>query len=86
MSHRSARNVTVLIFSLLITTFFTSYADVLIAPDDPGINYYGRFDFSDARKPRYNWSGAVIEANVPGPLIGMRSTVLPMQGVLSPHW
>ncbi len=45
---------------------------VLIPADDPRINYYGRFDFSTPSKPRFNWSGAVIEAAFPGPVIGMR--------------
>ncbi|MBN1576032.1 MAG: hypothetical protein JW913_05740 [Chitinispirillaceae bacterium] len=45
---------------------------ILIAANDPRINYYGRFDFTTPAKPRLNWSGAVIEASFPGPIIGMR--------------
>jgi lysophospholipase L1-like esterase len=39
-------------------------ADTLISPDDPGINYYGRFDFSNPKAPRFNWSGSIIELSV----------------------
>ncbi len=41
-------------------------ADILIAPDDPGINYYGRFDFSNPKAPRFDWSGTTIEFAVSG--------------------
>lgn len=41
-------------------------ADVVIPPDNPGINYYGRFDFSNPKSPRFNWSGSVIEFTVSG--------------------
>lgn len=36
-------------------------ADTLISPDDPAINYYGRFDFSKPKAPSFNWSGSTIE-------------------------
>jgi hypothetical protein len=41
-------------------------AEVSIAPDDPAINYYGRFDFSKPKAPRFNWSGTTIEFSVSG--------------------
>lgn len=41
-------------------------ADVSIAPDDPAIHYYGRFDFANPKAPRFNWSGTVIEFGVSG--------------------
>lgn len=44
----------------------TFAADTLISPDDPGINYYGRFDFSNPKAPRFNWSGSTIELLVSG--------------------
>jgi lysophospholipase L1-like esterase len=44
----------------------------LISADNPHINYYGRFDMSDPSNPVFNWSGTVIEANFPGPTIGMK--------------
>lgn len=47
-------------------------ADTLIPADNPQINYYGRFDMSDPSNPVFNWSGAIIEANFPGPTIGMK--------------
>jgi len=41
-------------------------ADVLIASDDPNINYYGRFDSSNPKAPRFDWSGSTIEFAVSG--------------------
>ena len=64
------------ISSILLIVIFgfcsNSIADTLIPADNPQINYYGRFDMSDPSKPVFNWSGTVIEANFPGPTIGMK--------------
>ena len=37
-----------------------------IAPDDPLLRYTGRFDFSDARAPRFDWPAVTIEAAFEG--------------------
>jgi lysophospholipase L1-like esterase len=59
-------------------TFFSSgafAADTLISPDDPGINYYGRFDFSNPKAPRFNWCGSTIEFMISGSTtVGMELT------------
>ncbi len=48
------------------------HAEVLIKPNDPNINYYGRFDFSNsATTVPFNWPGSVIEATFSGPSIGV---------------
>jgi alpha-L-fucosidase 2 len=53
----------------------TAQNEVLIKPDDPNINYYGRFDFSNASTTvKFNWPGSVIEATFPGPSIGAELT------------
>ena len=50
-------------------------ADTLISPDDPGINYFGRFDFSNPKTPRFNWCGSTIECMVSGSTtVGMEIT------------
>jgi hypothetical protein len=50
-------------------------ADTLIPPDNPAINYYGRFDFSNPKAPRFNWSGSTIEVLVSGSAtVGMELT------------
>ncbi len=49
---------------ILFTAFGTLAADTLISADNTSINYYGRFDFSDPKAPRFNWSGATIEIQV----------------------
>jgi hypothetical protein len=41
-------------------------ADTLITPDNPAINYYGRFDYSNPKALRFNWSGTTIEFLVSG--------------------
>jgi lysophospholipase L1-like esterase len=58
--------------AVIVSVFFQIQADVLIAPNDKGINYYGRFDQTDPTMPRFNWSGAIIEASFSGPVIGMK--------------
>lgn len=50
-------------------------ADTLMSPDNPDINYYGRFDFSNPKAPRFNWSGSMIELLVSGSTtVGMELT------------
>ena len=47
-------------------------SDVLIKPNTTNINYSGRFDFSkSADSVTFNWPGCIIEANFPGPSIGV---------------
>ena len=65
-------SIFLLFFFLLTLHQLPLFADILIPPDNPQINYYGRFDFSDPLQPRFNWSGAIIEVTFPGPKIGMR--------------
>jgi hypothetical protein len=58
-----------------LTPLSSFAADTLISPDDPGINYYGRFDFSNPKAPRFNWSGTTIELSITGSTsIGMEFT------------
>lgn len=59
-------------FFMALVFLFQLQADVLIPANDKRINYYGRFDLTDSLKPRFNWSGATIEASFPGPVIGMK--------------
>jgi len=50
-------------------------ADTLIPADNPAINYYGRFDVTDPKAPRFNWSGSTIEFQVKGTAtVGMELT------------
>jgi len=53
----------------------TAVNEVLIKPNDPNINYYGRFDFSNSSTTvKFNWPGSIIEASFPGPSIGAELT------------
>jgi lysophospholipase L1-like esterase len=60
------------VLTLFWSILSVAQADVLIPATDPNINYYGRYDLSDPAKPAFNWSGNIIEASFPGPLIGMK--------------
>jgi lysophospholipase L1-like esterase len=65
------------LLALAVLSAFTDAfaADTLILPDNPGINYYGRFDFSNPKAPRFNWSGSTIEFLVSGSAsVGMELT------------
>jgi len=64
--------VSSILFYLIIGFCSKPMADTLIPADNPQINYYGRFDMSDSSNLVFNWPGAVIEANFPGPTIGMK--------------
>ncbi|MBN1758900.1 MAG: hypothetical protein JW863_11310 [Chitinispirillaceae bacterium] len=50
----------------LLASSVSLLADTLITADNPAINYYGRFDFTDPKAPRFNWSGSTIEFRVNG--------------------
>ncbi len=43
----------------------------MILSDDPNINYYGRIDFSNSKKPKFDWSGIEIQAIFEGTSISM---------------
>jgi lysophospholipase L1-like esterase len=59
----------------MLTPSISFAADTLISPDDPGINYYGRFDFSNPKAPCFNWSGTTIEFMISGSVtVGMEFT------------
>lgn len=55
-----------LIVACLVFSINAHAADTLITPDNPAINYYGRFDFSNPVAPRFNWSGSTIEFTLSG--------------------
>jgi len=57
---------------LVLGIFCCLFSATLIPADNPNINYFGRFDMSTPSAPKFNWSGAVIEAAFPGPYIGFR--------------
>jgi hypothetical protein len=69
MQHRSWAWYFAVVFIANFPT--SSIADTLFTADDPRINYYGRFDFTNPLSPRWNWSGSIIEARFSGPSIGI---------------
>jgi lysophospholipase L1-like esterase len=76
----------------IIFTACIANAVVLIPANDPNINYYGRFDFSNTAKPTCKWPGATIEASFPGPSIGAEISdgggyiEVEIDGVVSTTW
>jgi hypothetical protein len=61
-----------LIVFLVSGATYGIHAEILIKPDDANINYYGRFDMSNApNSVRFNWPGSIIEAVFTGSSIGV---------------
>jgi len=50
-----------------------SFASNDIPADDPNIQYYGRWDFSDPLAPKHSWPGVYIYAEFEGTSIGIRT-------------
>ncbi|MFA7288186.1 MAG: T9SS type A sorting domain-containing protein [Melioribacteraceae bacterium] len=48
-------------------------AQNIITPDNPNIQYYGRWDFSDPTAPAYSWPGVYLYAEFEGTSIGIRT-------------
>jgi hypothetical protein len=59
------------LLALLFCSSCPHVGETLIPAGDPRINYYGRFDFSDAAGPAFNWPGSTIEAGFTGTRIGV---------------
>jgi lysophospholipase L1-like esterase len=51
---------------------FPAKAVVDVAADNPGIQYIGRFDFADPKKPRCDWPGSSIQARFTGTTITVK--------------
>jgi lysophospholipase L1-like esterase len=64
MGDSIVRRLLVLVTAGICTYVSGLEADTLITADNPHINYYGRFDFTNALAPRSNWSGTTIEIKV----------------------
>jgi lysophospholipase L1-like esterase len=58
--------VAIMVGTLVFFYVLSAVADTLITPDNPAINYYGRFDYSNPKALRFNWSGTTIEFLVSG--------------------
>lgn len=67
-NHRAKLCILILAFGV----FYSLLSATLIPADNPNINYFGRFELSTPAAPKFNWSGAVIEAAFPGPFIGFK--------------
>ncbi|MCK9280065.1 MAG: T9SS type A sorting domain-containing protein [Melioribacteraceae bacterium] len=48
-------------------------AQNIITPDNPNIQYYGRWDLTDATAPSYSWPGVYLYAEFEGTSIGIRT-------------
>ena len=66
------KNITALAFiCVLCLAPCALKAGTQIPADDPGIHYYGRFDFSNPKRPRFDWPGVSISAAFEGSKIGV---------------
>lgn len=50
----------------------TALPSTIIPADDPNIQYYGRWDFSDPSSPTHSWPGVYIYAVFQGTSVGIR--------------
>ncbi len=82
MDHKSAGKVLIQIILVLFIFYFNVYPNELkikkvqnsgfIDADDPGIQYVGRFDFSDPKKVIFDWPGVYIVAKFEGTSCSIR--------------
>lgn len=63
---------TLCLILILLTGFCLVQAAVEIPADDPNIQYFGRWDFSDPLAPSHSWPGVYIYAEFQGTSIGVK--------------
>ena len=61
----------IIVFQLLSMTRGAQAAK-LIPPNNPNIQYFGRWDMADSLHPRYSWPGVYLAAEFSGTTIGIR--------------
>jgi hypothetical protein len=61
-----------LVAALMLSCFIPLHAAVEIPADDPNIQYFGRWDFSDPLAPAHSWPGVYIHAEFEGTSIAIR--------------
>ncbi len=54
---------------LILVSWICTWADFQVAPDHSFIQYQGRWDFSNPKKPRCDWPGSGIQLRFTGPSI-----------------
>jgi len=59
-------------YLFLLLTAAIAHAAVQIPADDPNIQYYGRWDFTDPKAPAHSWPGVYIYVEFEGTSIGVR--------------
>ncbi len=64
-------NFIFIIFLTLITCSSTILPSVTVPADDPNIQYFGRWDFSDPKAPTHSWPGVYVYAVFDGTSIGV---------------
>ncbi len=62
----------ILVFFLFLTVTSNLDAGTLIPADNPSIQYFGRWDFSDPKSPSHSWPGVYIYAEFEGTSIGVK--------------
>ena len=69
MPHRISRSL--LLLAVLVVFPFSASAIVTIDADNPLLQYFGRFDFSVPKSPRFDWPGTSIQARFTGPSLSI---------------
>jgi lysophospholipase L1-like esterase len=60
------------LFAALAMMSYAAHAAVDVAADNPFIQYFGRFDNADPKKPRCDWPGSSIQARFTGTSITVK--------------
>jgi hypothetical protein len=58
-------------FIFILTTFSMAYSQTTIKPNDPNLQYFGRFDRSQSERAAFDWPGVSIRAVFEGTSCGV---------------
>jgi len=62
----------ILAIFLFMSVLLNVHAGTLIPADNPNIQYFGRWDFSDPKSPSHSWPGVYVYAEFEGTSIGVK--------------
>ena len=68
---KSTNNFLFTLFLLITVSSANIFPSVSIPADDPNIQYFGRWDFSDPKAPTHSWPGVYVYAVFEGTSIGI---------------
>lgn len=60
-----------LVVAALVVVPSAILASTVVEPDNENLQFFGRWDFSDPKAPRYDWTGVYVQARFTGTGIGV---------------